>query len=220
MFRLLPKAAEPLITPLSVAFTRPTFQRFLLLFVGAILARRQRTVTSILRTLGVLAKGHFSDFHRVLCCRIWSTWPLGKLLAAMVLELIPPEQEVVVPTDDTNTQHTGKRVYGKARHHDPLRSTHTHAVWIWGHKWVVLAISVKFPFASRPWALPVLCCLYRAEPLNRQEHRRHKTPLRLATQLIATLIHWFPQRKFILVGDGGYSSHELARASAIAIVGT
>ena len=40
------------------------------------------------------------------------------LLAAMVLELIPSEQEVVVPTDDTNTQHTGKRVYGKARHHE------------------------------------------------------------------------------------------------------
>ena len=28
---------------------------------------------------------------------------------------------------------------------------------------------------------------------------------------MATLIHWFPQRKFILLGDGGYASHELAR---------
>ena len=33
----------------------------------------------------------------------------------------------------------------------------------------------------------------------------------LARQLIATLMHWFPQRKFILVGDGHYASHELAR---------
>jgi hypothetical protein len=30
-------------------------------------------------------------------------------------------------------------------------------------------------------------------------------------QLMAALIHWFPQRKFILLGDGGYASHELAR---------
>lgn len=75
----------------------------------------------------------------------------------------------------------------------------------------MLAINVKFPFAARPWALPVLCALYRPEELNCAEGRRHKTPTRLAMQLIATLIHWFPERKFILVGDGGYASHELAR---------
>lgn len=90
----------------------------------------------------------------------------------------------------------------------------------------MLAINVKFPFASRPWALPEwraspprLCALYRPAELNRSEHRRHKTPTRLAMQLIATLIHWFPERKFILLGDGegafrssfGYASHELAR---------
>jgi hypothetical protein len=207
----LPKAAEPLIASFSVAFTRPTFQRVTLLIIGAILALRHRTVTSILRTLGSLAKGHFSDFHRVLCCRIWSTWPLGRALAAMILELVPADQPVVVPVDDTAPQHKGKRVYGKARHHDACRSSRTHVVWIWGHKWVVLAINVKFPFAQRPWALPVLCALYRSEELNEQERRRHKTTIRLSMQLIATLIHWFPRRKFILVCDGGYGCHELAR---------
>ena len=28
---------------------------------------------------------------------------------------------------------------------------------------------------------------------------------------MAVLIHWFPQRKFVFLGDGGYASHELAR---------
>jgi hypothetical protein len=129
----------------------------------------------------------------------------------MVLELIPTDQPVVCPVDDTNPQHKGKCVYGKGKHHDACRSTHSHMVWVWGHKWVVLAINVKFPFASRPWALPVLCALYRPEELNQAEGRRHKTPIRLAMQLIATLIHWFPQPEFILLGDGGYASHELAR---------
>jgi hypothetical protein len=207
----LPKAAEPLVLAFSVAFTRPTFQRVTLLIIGAILSLRHRTVTAMLRTVGPLAKGHWSDFHRVFCCRVWSTWPLGKILAAMILELIPLDQPVVVPVDDTSPQHKGKRVYGKGRHHDALRSTHSHVVWVWGHKWVTLAINVKFPFAARPWALPVLCALYRPEELNRAEGRRHKTTIRLAMQLVATLIHWFPERKFILLGDGGYGSHELAR---------
>jgi len=207
----LPKAAEPLVRAFSVAFTRPTFQRVTLLILGAILSLRHRTITGILRALGPLAKGHWSDFHRVFCCRVWSTCSLGRVLATMILELIPEDQFIVCPVDDTNPQHKGKHVYGKGCHHDACRSTHSHVVWVWGHKWVVLAINVKFPFASRPWALPVLCALYRPEELNKQEGRQHKTPIRLAMQLIAMLIHWFPERKLILVGDGGYASHELAR---------
>lgn len=207
----LPKAAEPLVSAFSVAFTRPTFQRVLVLIVGAILSPRHRTVSGMLRAVGPLAKGHWSDFHRVLCCRIWSCWPLGKVLAAMVLELIPADQAVICPVDDTNPQHKGKHVYGKGCHHDAVRSTHSHVVWVWGHKWVTLAINVKFPFASRPWALPVLCALYRPAELNQAEGRRHKTPIDLAMQMMAILIHWFPRRKFILLGDGGYASHELAR---------
>lgn len=128
-----------------------------------------------------------------------------------MLELIPADQPVICPVDDTTPQHKGKKVYGKGCHHDACRSTHSHVVWVWGHKWVTLAINVKFPFASRPWALPVLCALYRPAKLNHSEHRRHKKPIHLAMQLTAALIHWFPQRKYILLGDGGYASHELAR---------
>ena len=207
----LPKAAEPLISAFSIAFTRPTFQRVIVLILGAIMSVRQRTVTGMLRAAGSLARGHWSDFHRVLSLRVWSHWPLGRVLASLVLELLPPDQPVVVPVDDTTPQHKGKQVYGKGCHHDAIRSTHSHMVWVWGHKWVVLAINVKFPFASRSWALPVLCALYRPEELNTKEGRRHKTPIDLTLGLLATLIHWFPQRKFILVGDGGYASHNLAR---------
>jgi hypothetical protein len=207
---LLPHAAKPLLGAFSVAFTPATFPRFLLLMVGAILTRGRHTVTALLRTLGPLAEGHWSDFHRVLSRASWSPFPLGKVLAALILELIPADQPIVIPVDDTNPQHKGKKVYGKGKHPDACRSTHSHMVWVWGHKWVVLAINVKFPFATRPWALPVLVALYRPEELNKSEGRRHKTPIHLARQLVATLIHWFPRRKFILVGDGGYASHHLA----------
>jgi hypothetical protein len=206
-------AAEPLVTAFSIAFTQPTFQRVLVLVRGAIMSVRQHTVTGMLRAAGTLAAGHWSNYHRVLSLRVWSNWPLGRVLASLILELIPPDQPIVIPVDDTNPQHKGPHVYGKGRHHDALRSTHSHIVWVWGHKWVVLAINVKFAFASRPWALPVLCALYRPKELNTQEGRRHKTPIDLAMGLMATLIHWFPERKFILVGDGGYASHQLARFS-------
>ena len=206
----LPSAAEPLLMSLSVAFTRPTFQRIVPLIVGAILTMGRRTVAGVLWTMRGVIHGHHSTYHRVFSRAAWSPWPLGKVLASAILRLIPENEPVLVPMDDTTAQHRGKKVYGKGCHHDAVRSSHTHLVWRWGHRWVVLAISVKLPFTWRRWALPVLAALYRTKDLNKAESRRHKTAPDLARQLMAVLIHWFPTRKFIFLGDGGYASHELA----------
>jgi hypothetical protein len=207
---VLPAAAEPLIVSLSIAFTEPTFKRVVPLIVAAILTRGRHTVTGMLRTVGLLASGHWSDYHRVFSRASWSLWPLGHVLARAILACTDPEAPVLLAVDDTTAGHRGAKVYGKGCHHDAVRSSHSHVVWRWGHKWVVLAVSVKFPFTTRRWALPVLVALYRPPKLDEAEGRRHKTPLHLARQLTATMIHWFPDRRFILVGDGGYASHELA----------
>ena len=76
---------------------------------------------------------------------------------------------------------------------------------------VVLDICVQLPFASRPWALPVWCALYRSPQLDRAAGQRHQTPLQLARGLMATLGRWFPERRWVLLGDGGLSSHQMAR---------
>jgi len=207
----LPSAAEQIVMSLSVAFTRPTFQRIVPLIVGAILTMGRRTVTGVLWTMRGIIGGHYSTYHRVFSRTVWSPWPMGKVLASAILRLIPEKEPVLVPMDDSTAQHRGKKVYGKGCHHDAVRSSHTHVVWRWGHRWVVLAISVKLPFTWRRWALPVLAALYRTKELNKAEGRRHKTAPDLARGLMSVLIHWFPQRKFIFLGDGGYASHELAR---------
>jgi hypothetical protein len=207
----LPSAARSLLMSFSIAFTKPTFCRVILLAVGALLTLRGRTVTGVLWTLRGVVPGHPSTYHRVFSRASWSLWPLGKILTQAILSTIPPEEPVLVPMDDTTAQHRGKCVYGKGCHHDAVRSAHKHVVFRWGHRWVVLAISVPFPFTWRRWALPVLVALYRPESLDQAEHRRHKTAPDLARQLMAVLIHWFPERKFVFLGDGGYASHELAQ---------
>jgi DDE superfamily endonuclease len=207
----LPKVAEPLLSRFSVAFTKPTFQRAMVLLVGFVLTAGRHTVTRTLMTVCTLTSGHFGGYRRVFSRARWSLWPLARVLAALVLELVPADQPAVCAVDDTAAQHRGKRVYGKGRHRDPLRSTRTHNVWVWGHQWVVLAVNVRFPFSARPWALPVLCALYRTREVNQKEGRAHKTPITLARQLVAALLHWFPGRRFVLLGDGHYASHELAR---------
>lgn len=209
--RSIPRAAESLIQEFAPAFTRPTFQRFIVLLFAAILVMGRRTVTNLLRTVQTLAPGHPSSYHRVLSERCWSNWTLARALAGFILNHFVPDGPVATCGDDTVDEHRGKKVYGKACHRDAVRSTHSFTAYRWGHKWVVLCILVKFPFARRPWALPILVALYRSKEWNNRHKRRHKTPSELMRQMLAVLIRWFPERTFVFAGDGGYGTHELAR---------
>jgi hypothetical protein len=73
----------------------------------------------------------------------------------------------------------------------------------------VLAVVTKLPLCSRPWALPILCALYQ-KPKAGRCRTKNKTPCDLAKGLLATLLHWFPQKRFIVLCDGGFASHDLA----------
>ena len=209
--RTIPQAAEPLIRNFAGSFTRPIYPRFIILLFAAILVTGRRTVSNLLRTVQALAPGHPSSYHRVLSKRRWSAWRLARSLAGSILDSWAPDGPVQICGDDTVDEHRGKKVYGKACHRDAVRSTHSYTAYRWGHKWVVLAILVKFPFSRRLWALPVLAVLYHSKEWNRKHGRRHKTPSELMRQLLAVLLHWFPRRKFVFSGDGGYGTHELAR---------
>jgi DDE superfamily endonuclease len=208
---ILPTQAADVLLPLAPAFTAPTFDRFVLLAVSAILTTGRRTAANLLRTLGCLAPGHRTSYQRVLSSARWSGLKLARRLARLVLRLLPADRPVVLVGDDTVDGHKGKRVYGKARHRDPVRSTKSYTAWRYGHRWVVLAVLVHFPFARRPWALPLLVDLYRSAEDNRRQGRPHRTPAQLLCRLVAVLLRWFPARRFVLVGDAGYGTHEVAR---------
>jgi hypothetical protein len=207
----LPQPARSLFDTLAGGFTRPTFLRFLVLGLAAILTLGCRTVCNLLRTLGALAPGHPSSYHRVFSKRCWSLWRLARGLCAWVFDHLVPPGRVLVAGDDTVDEHRGENVFGKACHRDPVRSTHSYTAYRWGHKWVVLAVLVRFPFTRRLWALPVLVALYRSEKDNQKAGKRHKTPQHLLRQLCCVLLRWHRQRAFVLVGDGNYNAHESAR---------
>lgn len=162
----LPRPARQVLDTLAPAFTRPAFLRFVVLLLAAILTLGGRTVSNLLRTLGALAPGHFTSFHRLRCRCRWRGRRLARALAALVLRRFLPEGPIHLVGDDTVTEHPGPKVYGKGCHRDPVRSTHSFTTYRWGHKWVVLALLVRFPGARRLWALPALVALYLTEGDN------------------------------------------------------
>jgi hypothetical protein len=208
---ILPPEAVPLLAALTPAFTQPTARRFATLLAAALLTTGRRTVANLVRTLGPLAGGHRTTYQRVLSRAPWSTAAVGCALAGFILRHLLPAGPVVLVGDDTVDGHPGKKVYGKARHRDPVRSTHSHTAWRYGHRWVVLAVLVRFPFATRRWALPVLVALYRTPALNRSERRPHRTPAQLMCRLLRLLLIRCPGRTFVFVGDSGFGTHEVAR---------
>jgi DDE superfamily endonuclease len=207
----LPAEAAPLLLALAPAFRQPTWNRFLLLMAWAILTTGRRTIANLLRTAGPLAQGHRTSYQRVLSSASWSGLRLACLLGGFVLRHLAPDGVVTLVGDDTVESHPGRQVYGKARHRDPVRSSHSFTAWRYGHKWVVLAVLVRLPFAARPWALPLLVDLCRSEAEDRRRGRPHRTPARLMCRLLRLLLLRFPGRAFVFVGDSGYGTHEVAR---------
>ena len=217
---VIPSAADRLFLKFAPVFSAPTYAQWVVLAVAAILTTGRRTVTNLLRTVRGVAKGHASSFHRVLSRARWAPLKLARTLAGFIMNGFVGPGPVVLAVDDTVDEHRGKKVYGKGCHRDAVRSTHSFTAFRWGHKWVVLAILVRFPFATRSWALPVLVALYRSPEKTRRGKRRvrrriapgckHRTQAQITVLLIALLMRWFPERKFVLIGDGGYASHTLA----------
>jgi hypothetical protein len=57
----------------------------------------------------------------------------------------------------------------------------------------------------------VLVTLYRDTSTNKKEGRRHKTPAELMCGLLALMMHWFPEKRFVFAGDAAYGTHQVAR---------
>jgi DDE superfamily endonuclease len=207
----VPDFAVPVLSMLQPTFSTPTYHRFLVLMLGAILTTGRQTITNILRTVHPYAKGHLSSYHRVFSQRRWSAWVLARLLITFLLDHVVPLGPVLLAGDDTVAEHPGPNVFGKGRHRDGVRSTHSYTAYRWGHKWVVVSLLVKLPFAVRPWALPVLVALYRDPEWDQVHGMRHKTPAHVVRLLLARVVRWFPERQFIFVGDTGYGTSETAR---------
>jgi hypothetical protein len=193
-----------------LAFSRPTYFRVVILLLAALLTLGNHTILNALRTVAALNVGHTSSYHRAFSRSPWSIWRLGYCVTRWVIEHFTPDGPIFLVGDETVDGHRGKKVFGKGRHRDAVRSSHSYTTFRYGHKWVILAVLIRFPFARRQWALPVLTVLYRSKDSTK---RRHKTPSHLMRQVLKAFLHWFPDRLIMFAGDGGYGTHELARTA-------
>jgi hypothetical protein len=211
----VPVDLRPLLNDiLSSVGREATARRLVIFFAAAILVIGNRTVSSVVRLLSLIESVNPSTYHRLFSHRKWLPVLPAKVIARFVVRRLVPQGPITLVGDETVDGHRGKKVYGKARHRDAVRSSHSHTVFRYGHKWIVLAILVQFPYTNRPFALPVLVALYRDKKTCQAEETRQKTAAELMRGLLATFVRWFPDRKIRFSGDNAYGSQAMARFAA------
>lgn len=207
----IPNEVRKLFADLSKEFSASVWERFLQLIIAAIVLRGRKSVWRLVHCSGIEILGHFSSYHRIFSHRRWSSSVLARRLSVALVQQLAPTGYLQLVGDDTVSQHRGEKVYGKGCHRDAVRSSHKHLVHRWGHKWVVLSLRVLVPGANRTWALPVLVALYRTPEENKRLGKRHKTPPELMQGLLSVWLRWFPARKSVFSGDGGFATHRISQ---------
>lgn len=77
---LLPEGFFALMLPVATVFSKPVWEHAIALVAGAILTPGKRTVSAILRVLGLAKRQDFQTYHRVLNRAKWSSRRLSEII--------------------------------------------------------------------------------------------------------------------------------------------
>ena len=206
----LPDDIRRVLRPFAQAFSDRIWDWVQVLVVGAILAPGKRTVTAILRIMGLSDEVQFQNYHRVLNRATWSGLRLSQiLLGLLVAAFVAVGAPLVIAADETLERRTGKQIKQKGAFRDAVRSSKRHTVPSFGLRWVSMMLLVAVPWSRRVWALPFLTVLAPSETTNSANGKRHKTSIDWIDQMIGAVRRWLPTRRLVLVVDGGLAAVKL-----------
>lgn len=134
-----------------------------------------------------------------------SAWQLSTLaccVATQIVVLFCKTGEIALVVDGTLLLKSGKHVHMAGWFYDGNTSTKKRLATGRGNKWVVIGILVPLPATVRMICLPVHAGL---QPPGTDV----SSEAQIAKKLLADIVGWFPERTFLLVGDGGFSSAKL-----------
>jgi len=109
----LPRKIIQVLRHFEGMFSERVWEWTKVLLVGAILAPGQRTVSSVLRVMGLGDELQFQNYHRVLNRAKWSSRALSRiLLLLLVKRLVPADAPIVVGIRATSKATRITRVCG------------------------------------------------------------------------------------------------------------
>jgi hypothetical protein len=187
------------------------------LFLGAVLARGRRTVTTWIRAAR-LSDRFQSCYTAVAAAGKRADRIARRLLTEVVFPLVQGAGRLTLALDDTPTKRYGPHVQGAGTHHNPAPGP-AGSPYVYGHVFVVLAVLVTHP-AWGVIALPLLARLYVRKkdlPAIDPKHRpAFRTKLELAVEMLRWAKPWLGllKKPIWVVADGAYAKKDFLEPAA------
>jgi hypothetical protein len=179
-----------------------------LLFLGAVLARGRRTVTSWIRAAG-LSDQFRSCYTAVAAAGKKAETVAAYLVTAVVKPLLSGVGRSTLALDDTPTERYGPHAQGAGIHHDPTPGP-AGSAYVDGHVFVVLGLPVAHP-ARGVIALPLSARMYVRKKDLPAIDPKHRPAFRTKLELAVESLRWAKPRPGPLgkpiwaVADGAYA---------------
>lgn len=210
----LPDWIMPLLLEFApIIHRKTTWQKVEIMVAGAILATGKRTVSTVLRVMGLSQERNYAKYHHVLNRAVWSSLAASAVLLRLLLNTFAVSNEpLVFGIDETIERRRGEKIEAKGIYRDPVRSSKEHFVKASGLRWISLMLLTPISWAQRVWALPFLTVLAASERYYQQRGRKPKKLTDWARQLVFQLRRWLPQARLVVVGDSTYAALEFLHA--------
>jgi hypothetical protein len=202
---------------LASSLDRRSAPRLALLFLGAVLARGRRTVTSWIRA-AKLSVQFRPCYTAVAAAGKRADRIARRVLTEVVGPLVAGAPRLTLALDDTPTKRYGPHVQGAGVHHNPAPGP-AGSPYVYGHVFVVLGLLVHHTVWGTI-ALPLLARLYvRAKDLPGidPKHRpSFRTKLELAVELLQWAKPWLGLlgKPIWVVADGAYAKKDVLKPAA------
>lgn len=172
------------------------------MIVGAILATGKRTVSAVLRAMGLSQARNYANDHQVLNRAVWSSLAASAILLRLLVNTFTISNEpLVFGIDETIERRRGEKIKAKGIYRDAVRSSKAAVVKASGLRWVSRMLLTAIPWAQRVGALPFWTGLAASQRAYQHGGRKPKKLTDWARQMVFQLRRWLPQAALVVVGD-------------------
>src|SRR5260370_30120546 len=100
-----------------------TWYKIEVLVAGAILATGKRTVSAVLRVMGLSQERNYAKYHQVLSRAVWAGLEVSAILLRLLLKTFDTGGPLVFGVDETIERRRGQKITGKGIYPHPVPST-------------------------------------------------------------------------------------------------
>src|SRR5882724_8329073 len=176
--------------------------------IGALLATGKRTVSAVLRVMGLSQERTDPKYQQVLSRAAWTGLEVSQILLGLLQKTFSKAREPLgFGIDETNERRRGEKIAAKGIYRDPVRSSQAHFVKASGLRWISVML-----LTTIPWALPFVTVLAPSERYEEARGRKLKKITDWARQVVFQVRRWLAEQAMIIVGESSYAARDFLNA--------